>query len=175
MLFERYADVAIRRWQRFTGKDAIFESSGQTFDCAAEGDVRSDPVGPKAYAQVRCSKCGVAARRSQDGFAEAGDKRPKKSRERPQWRTETPLRRSRTSETGGDSASSRRRQRLWLLGGMRGGPGRTRTSNQTVMSGGRFLETSIFCGFSSRAAHCKPTFTLPIWGDTGAVRSAEFQ
>lgn len=28
----RYVDVAIRRWQRFTGKDATLESTGQTFD-----------------------------------------------------------------------------------------------------------------------------------------------
>ena len=28
----RYVDVAIRRWQRFTGKDAILKSTGQTFE-----------------------------------------------------------------------------------------------------------------------------------------------
>ena len=28
----RYVDVAIRRWQRFTGRDAILESTAQTFD-----------------------------------------------------------------------------------------------------------------------------------------------
>jgi len=28
----RYVDVAIRRWQRATGKDAILESTGQTFE-----------------------------------------------------------------------------------------------------------------------------------------------
>jgi DNA modification methylase len=27
-----YVDVAIRRWQAFTGKDAILESTGQTFE-----------------------------------------------------------------------------------------------------------------------------------------------
>lgn len=27
-----YADVAVRRWQRFTGRDAILEDTGQTFD-----------------------------------------------------------------------------------------------------------------------------------------------
>jgi DNA modification methylase len=27
-----YADVAVRRWQRFTGRDAILEETGQTFD-----------------------------------------------------------------------------------------------------------------------------------------------
>ena len=27
-----YADVSIRRWQRFTGRDAILEATGQTFD-----------------------------------------------------------------------------------------------------------------------------------------------
>lgn len=28
----RYVDVAIQRWQRFTGKDAVLDSSGQTFE-----------------------------------------------------------------------------------------------------------------------------------------------
>jgi len=28
----RYVDVAIRRWQQYTGKDAILESTGQTFE-----------------------------------------------------------------------------------------------------------------------------------------------
>jgi DNA modification methylase len=28
----RYVDVAIRRWQQFTGKDATLESTGQTFE-----------------------------------------------------------------------------------------------------------------------------------------------
>ena len=27
----RYVDVAVRRWERFTGKDAILEATGQTF------------------------------------------------------------------------------------------------------------------------------------------------
>lgn len=27
-----YVDVAIRRWQAFTGKDAVLEGSGRTFD-----------------------------------------------------------------------------------------------------------------------------------------------
>ena len=37
----QYADVAIRRWQRVTGKDAILESTGQTFEeaHAARADV----------------------------------------------------------------------------------------------------------------------------------------
>lgn len=39
-----YVDVAIRRWQQFTGRDAILRSTGQTFDeveaqRSAEGDV----------------------------------------------------------------------------------------------------------------------------------------
>lgn len=32
----RYVDTCIRRWQRMTGKDAIMESTGQTFDDLAE-------------------------------------------------------------------------------------------------------------------------------------------
>lgn len=31
-LDSEYVDVAVRRWQRFTGRDAILESTGQTFD-----------------------------------------------------------------------------------------------------------------------------------------------
>ncbi len=30
-----YVDVAVRRWQRFTGKQATLELSGQTFDATA--------------------------------------------------------------------------------------------------------------------------------------------
>jgi len=32
----RYVDVAVRRWQAFTGKDAVEAESGQTFDQLAE-------------------------------------------------------------------------------------------------------------------------------------------
>ena len=28
----RYADVTVRRWQKFTGRDAVLENTGQTFD-----------------------------------------------------------------------------------------------------------------------------------------------
>ena len=38
-----YVDVAIRRWQAFTGKDAVHGSSGQTFDELAE-NVSSTPT-----------------------------------------------------------------------------------------------------------------------------------
>lgn len=31
-----YVDVAIRRWQNFTGKDAVLESSGETFNAIAQ-------------------------------------------------------------------------------------------------------------------------------------------
>lgn len=36
-----YADVAIRRWQAFTKRDAVLESSGQIFDALAKGGRRS--------------------------------------------------------------------------------------------------------------------------------------
>jgi DNA modification methylase len=39
----RYVDVAVRRWQAFTGKDAVNAESGQTFDQLAE---RAGAVGP---------------------------------------------------------------------------------------------------------------------------------
>jgi DNA modification methylase len=32
----RYVDVAIRRWQAFTGRDAVLLETGQTFDEVAE-------------------------------------------------------------------------------------------------------------------------------------------
>jgi hypothetical protein len=32
----RYVDVAVRRWQAFTGKDAVDAESGCTFDALAE-------------------------------------------------------------------------------------------------------------------------------------------
>ena len=39
----RYVDVAVRRWQAFTGKDAVNAESGRTFDQLAE---RAGAVGP---------------------------------------------------------------------------------------------------------------------------------
>lgn len=43
-----YADVAIRRWQRFTGRDAILEITGQTFDelAAERSGVVASAAGP---------------------------------------------------------------------------------------------------------------------------------
>jgi hypothetical protein len=37
----RYADVAIRRWQTFTKRDAVLESTGQPFDQLAKGKARA--------------------------------------------------------------------------------------------------------------------------------------
>ena len=54
----RYVDVAIRRWQRFTGRDAILETTGQTFDelVAARGnDARSDNSATKSESSERGS------------------------------------------------------------------------------------------------------------------------
>ena len=36
-LSEKYCDVIVRRWQDFSGKSAILESSGKTFDEIAMG------------------------------------------------------------------------------------------------------------------------------------------
>lgn len=36
-LSPRYVDVAVRRWQDFTGRQATLEATGQTFDVVAEG------------------------------------------------------------------------------------------------------------------------------------------
>ena len=41
----RYADVAIRRWQAFTKRDAVLESSGVIFDELAELRTRTDRAG----------------------------------------------------------------------------------------------------------------------------------
>jgi predicted O-methyltransferase YrrM len=42
-----YADVAIRRWQRFTARDAILESTGRTFgELESERRAPADAVGP---------------------------------------------------------------------------------------------------------------------------------
>ena len=35
----KYADVIIRRWQEYTGKDAILESTGETFDSLSKKEV----------------------------------------------------------------------------------------------------------------------------------------
>jgi DNA modification methylase len=37
----RYADVAIRRWQAVTKRDAVLEATGQTFDQLSKGKVRA--------------------------------------------------------------------------------------------------------------------------------------
>lgn len=39
----RYVDVAIKRWQDFTGQKAILESTGRTFE-----DMASDRYSPEA-------------------------------------------------------------------------------------------------------------------------------
>lgn len=36
----QYVDVAVRRWQAFTGRDAILETTGQTFEQVQDGRVR---------------------------------------------------------------------------------------------------------------------------------------
>jgi DNA modification methylase len=41
-----YVDVAVRRWQAFTGQDAILEATGQTFDEVAAS--RGEPVARRA-------------------------------------------------------------------------------------------------------------------------------
>ena len=41
-----YVDVAVKRWQDFTGKKAVLEATGQTFDDAADAryDWRKDGI-----------------------------------------------------------------------------------------------------------------------------------
>jgi hypothetical protein len=38
----KYADVCIRRWQKYTGRDAVHLSTGVTFDELSE--IRTHPV-----------------------------------------------------------------------------------------------------------------------------------
>jgi DNA modification methylase len=45
-----YVDVAVRRWQAFTGRDAILEATGQTFD---EVEKERTPVGPQRPPSAR--------------------------------------------------------------------------------------------------------------------------
>jgi len=47
-----YVDVAIRRWQAFTGKDAVHGSSGQTFDELAENVSSTDQRASRAWPAV---------------------------------------------------------------------------------------------------------------------------
>ena len=35
-LQERYVDTMVRRWQEFSGKDAVLEATGDTFNGLAE-------------------------------------------------------------------------------------------------------------------------------------------
>jgi DNA modification methylase len=44
-----YVDVAVRRWQAFTGRDAILESTGQTFE---EVEMERNPLGSRSPAQL---------------------------------------------------------------------------------------------------------------------------
>ena len=47
----RYVDVAIRRWQAFTGRDAIHVETGLTFDEVAGG--RNDPAAARCNRRAR--------------------------------------------------------------------------------------------------------------------------
>ena len=46
----KYVDVAIRRWQAFTRRDAVHADTGQTFEDAAGGrkDAQPTPLAPKS-------------------------------------------------------------------------------------------------------------------------------
>jgi DNA modification methylase len=48
----RYVDVAVRRWQRFTGRDAVLESTGETFDAVLAAR-SGTPTHPKRAARAR--------------------------------------------------------------------------------------------------------------------------
>src|ERR1035441_8659907 len=50
-----------------------------------------------------------------------------------------------------------------------GGPGRTGTSNQTVMSGGPIFVCHVLSAFPSKSTPSEALQNDPIWGETGAV------
>jgi hypothetical protein len=57
----RYVDVAIRRWQAFTGKDAVDSDSGRTFDqVAAERTDAADVLRDAPVHQVDQSESDEA-------------------------------------------------------------------------------------------------------------------
>jgi DNA modification methylase len=45
-----YVDVAVRRWQAFTGRDAVLEATGQTFE---EVEKERTPIGPQRPLSTR--------------------------------------------------------------------------------------------------------------------------
>jgi DNA modification methylase len=48
----RYVDVAVRRWQRFTGRDAVLEATGRTFD-QTQADREADISDPRPLTSKR--------------------------------------------------------------------------------------------------------------------------
>lgn len=46
----QYVDVAVRRWERFTGRDAILEATGQTFT-EVQAERTAPPRPPSARAK----------------------------------------------------------------------------------------------------------------------------
>jgi hypothetical protein len=63
-----YIDVAVRRWQDFTGQDATLESTGRTFaetEAARAAPAEAAPASPPSRAQsaarVRAPRAKVAA------------------------------------------------------------------------------------------------------------------
>ena len=66
----RYVDVTIRRWQRFTGKDAILEPTGQTFEEVLK--VRAKSVTAIQSADVKeaksCERRAVMREKSSEQF-----------------------------------------------------------------------------------------------------------
>ena len=63
----RYVDVAVRRWERFTGRDAVLEATSQTFGEVQAARGKSEAV--RQYTPKR--KSGKGDRYAQDAIQTA--------------------------------------------------------------------------------------------------------
>ena len=88
-----YADVCIRRWQAYTGKDAVLERSGQTFgDLAASRVRQGPPVSQDTTARLssplrRPSKPASAKKGLPSGASQASNKAALSDPQRPNRRS----------------------------------------------------------------------------------------
>jgi hypothetical protein len=66
-----YVDVAIRRWQAFTGKEAVLSSSGKTFGQVAEERAAGPPDGSPPLAGDRAAESAAVIQPTSGSEAEA--------------------------------------------------------------------------------------------------------
>src|SRR5438094_2513075 len=97
---------------------------------------------PSGFANTRCLACRFEPRslhvptpsRARNGFAEPRDRQPKSTLSRPQPAAETARTAFEPAEMPANCGLFVGDRKTSVRIGLRGGPGRTRTSNQTVMS-----------------------------------------